>query len=124
MMHRTVDEFGTLDVLVNNAGNEGANPSSAAPKPFWETSPEDWQRWLGVNLFGVIACVTAATPYMVKQQRWPRRSKIDGRAALQASCSQKGVPSAGCFANGGCGMMASHIGPTSIFFGTSILIRQ
>lgn len=68
MMQQTVDEFGTLNILVNNAGNEGANPSHEAPKPFWETSPEDWHRWLGVNLYGVINCVTAATPYMVEQQ--------------------------------------------------------
>lgn len=69
MMARVADELGSIDILVNNAGNEGANPSeNSAPKPFWETTPQDWQRWLGVNLYGVINCVSAATPYMIQRQ--------------------------------------------------------
>ena len=35
-------EFGKIGVLVNNAGNAGANPNPDLRKPFWETGPEAW----------------------------------------------------------------------------------
>jgi 3-oxoacyl-[acyl-carrier protein] reductase len=55
-----------VDVLVNNAGNAGASggPLFGQP-PFWETGPQDWERWLGTNLFGVLNTTRAVLPHMV-----------------------------------------------------------
>ena len=44
---RVATEYGTVDVLVNNAG-------IGISGPFLETSVEDWKRTLDVNLWGVI----------------------------------------------------------------------
>jgi 2-hydroxycyclohexanecarboxyl-CoA dehydrogenase len=57
---------GVVDVLVNNAGNAGASggPLFGQP-PFWETGPQDWERWLGTNLFGVLNTTRAVLPHMV-----------------------------------------------------------
>jgi 3-oxoacyl-[acyl-carrier protein] reductase len=60
--------LGGVDVLVNNAGNAGADPSAVSPKPFWEQEPGDWGPFLNVNLFGVMHCVRAALPGMIEQQ--------------------------------------------------------
>lgn len=38
--------FGNVHLLVNNAG-------VAISRPVWETTPEDWQWVMGVNLYGV-----------------------------------------------------------------------
>jgi NAD(P)-dependent dehydrogenase (short-subunit alcohol dehydrogenase family) len=51
--------FGRLDALVNNAG-------IAIFGPIRETSLEDWQRVLAVNLTGPFICTQAATPLMLK----------------------------------------------------------
>lgn len=49
--------FGRLDALVNNAG-------IASFKPLLETSLEEWQRIMAVNLTGPFLCTQAAAPLM------------------------------------------------------------
>ncbi len=52
--------WGTVDVLVNNAGWD-------KPMPFVETTPEFWDRILALNLRGPIACTHAVLPHMIRQ---------------------------------------------------------
>ncbi|HAR23637.1 MAG TPA: oxidoreductase, partial [Bradyrhizobium sp.] len=54
--------------LVNNAGNAGATPDPDARKPFWETGPEVWNSFIGVNLYGVINCASACIPQMIERK--------------------------------------------------------
>jgi 3-oxoacyl-[acyl-carrier protein] reductase len=68
MVARANAAFGTIGILVNNAGNLGATPSPDARKPFWETGPEVWNTFIGVNLFGVMNCTSACIPGMIAQK--------------------------------------------------------
>ena len=65
MVARVADALGPVGVLVNNAGNLGANPTAEARKPFWETGPEVWNQAIGVNLYGVMNTVSAVIPGMI-----------------------------------------------------------
>jgi 3-oxoacyl-[acyl-carrier protein] reductase len=65
MFEKARAAFGKVDIVVNNAGNAGPDPSKVARKPFWEQDPEDWQPFLATNLFGVLNCVRAAGPAMI-----------------------------------------------------------
>lgn len=60
-------ELGTVSILVNNAGNSGAQPQR--PQPFWESDPANWEPFLAVNLTGVLACSRAVTPGMIELGR-------------------------------------------------------
>ena len=60
-INRVVEEFGRIDVLVNNAG-------IAEFKPMLETSYEEWTRILAVNLNGPFICTQACTPFMLKNE--------------------------------------------------------
>jgi 3-oxoacyl-[acyl-carrier protein] reductase len=62
---RVVDEFGSVDVLVNNAGTL----DHAAQ--FHNQSPELWERDLRVNLTGAFNCSQAVWPHM-KERGWGR----------------------------------------------------
>jgi len=55
-----VDEFGSLNIWVNNAGINIRGPAE-------EISPEDWQRVLDVNLSGYFYGAQAAGRQMIKQ---------------------------------------------------------
>jgi 3-oxoacyl-[acyl-carrier protein] reductase len=69
MVAKGEKEFGSpVGVLVNNAGNAGANPSPELAKPFWETGPQVWNSFIGVNLYGVMNCTAAVVPGMIKRQ--------------------------------------------------------
>ncbi len=54
-----------VDIVVNNAGNAGAN-ASMAMATFVDTNPGDWQPYLAVNLLGVMHCAHAALPGMIE----------------------------------------------------------
>src|SRR5579862_218358 len=54
-----------VDVLVNNAGNAGVE-GVGNRRPFAESSPEDWEPYLQVNLYGVLHCSRAVVPGMIE----------------------------------------------------------
>lgn len=53
-------EYGKLHILVNNAGIPGYR------KPAHETTSEEWDRIMNVNLKGAFFCTKYAAPYMIK----------------------------------------------------------
>src|ERR1700733_12212152 len=61
-VERTVATFGRLDVLVNNAG-------TAIPKPFVESTLEEMDRVLDINIRGVFVATQAALKHMTEGGR-------------------------------------------------------
>jgi 3-oxoacyl-[acyl-carrier protein] reductase len=59
-----VDQLGGVDILVNNAGNAGTEGFGPLV-PFADTDPDTWDRYLRVNLYGVMYCTHAALPAMI-----------------------------------------------------------
>ena len=58
LVDRALESFDAVDVLVNNAGITGPDA------PLWETTDEDWEKVLGLNLTGVFYCCRAVAPHM------------------------------------------------------------
>jgi len=56
-VEKTVETFGRLDILVNNAG-------TAIPKPFEETTLEEMDRMIGINIRGTMVATQAALRHM------------------------------------------------------------
>jgi 3-oxoacyl-[acyl-carrier protein] reductase len=56
-----VDHFGRIDILVNNAG-------IMVTKDVRETTEDDWDRTIDINLKGPYLCSKAVAPIMVAQQ--------------------------------------------------------
>lgn len=60
--------LGPIGVLVNNAGNRGAEPTDESLKPFWMIGSDIWNQQLGVNLFGVLNCTAAVMAGMIERK--------------------------------------------------------
>jgi 3-oxoacyl-[acyl-carrier protein] reductase/pteridine reductase len=61
VVEQVIEQFGRIDLLVNNA-------SVWLRSPFLEITPEQWQTALTVNLTGPFLCAQAVAPYMLAQQ--------------------------------------------------------
>ena len=62
MVQRTVDEFGALDILVNNA----ATTVRVRFEDLEGLTEDVWDRNLGVNLKGTFYCIRAARPHLAQ----------------------------------------------------------
>lgn len=58
MAKAAVDRFGSIDILINNAG------ILVTLKPFMEVSTEEWKQVMETNTLGPFHCVKAVFPYM------------------------------------------------------------
>jgi len=67
MAKKTVDRFGRIDILVNNAAAVGGIEIPDFMKPAEQLVAEDWNRFLEVNIKGTFLCCKAVIPYMKKQ---------------------------------------------------------
>ena len=62
MVERVKREWGSIDVLVNNAG-------LVHRKFFLQTKPEEWRAQIDVGLYGVLNCCHAVAAGMVERKR-------------------------------------------------------
>jgi NAD(P)-dependent dehydrogenase (short-subunit alcohol dehydrogenase family) len=82
LFHSTMDAFGRLDILFNNAGI-----AEEAPKPLHEYTTPEWNRILAVDLQGVFYCAREALKVMVKQ----RSGKIINVASIWGLAGSSGL---------------------------------
>ena len=64
MVERVKREWGSIDVLVNNAG-------LVHRKFFLQTKPEEWRAQIDVGLYGVLNCCHAVAAVMVERKARP-----------------------------------------------------
>ena len=98
LIDRTVDHFGRIDILINNAG------IGYIMKPIVEMETSDWDAVLGVNLRGVFLCTRAAARQMIHQGDGGRIINIASQAA------KSGFP----FAAGYCSSKHGLVGLTRV----------
>ncbi len=63
--NKAITGDGVFDLLVNNAGNAGAE-SLPSLVHFYKSDPDDWTRYFAVNLFGTMHCTRAVLPAMIE----------------------------------------------------------
>ncbi|MFD8911491.1 SDR family oxidoreductase [Streptomyces sp. NPDC059575] len=87
MTDRMVREFGTIDILVANAGLQ-------RDAPFTEMSVAQWQKVLDVNLTGQFLCAREATREFLRRGVVPEVSRAAGKIICMSSVHQV-IPWAG-----------------------------
>ncbi|MDX2730766.1 SDR family oxidoreductase [Streptomyces sp. PA03-2a] len=114
MVARMVEEFGTIDIMVANAGLQRDAPSV-------EMTLAQWQKVISVNLTGQFLCAREAAKEFVRRGVVPEVSRSAGKIICMSSVHQI-VPWAGhvnyASSKGGVGMMmetlAQELAPQGI----------
>ena len=85
MAKKTVDRFGRIDILVNNAAVVVNLTLKDFVKPVEQLTAEEWDKMLAVNVKGLFLCCKAVIPYMKKQGK----GKI---VNIASTCAFTGLP--------------------------------
>ncbi len=87
MFRQAVEAFGTVDIVVNNAGIQ-------EDVPFIEMSLEDWRKVLEVNLTGAFLCAREGAREFCRRGVDPKRSRAAGKILFVSSVHEV-IPWAG-----------------------------
>lgn len=87
MFATTIKEFGTVDILINNAGLQ-------KDARFHDMSLEEWNKVIGINLTGQFLCAREAIREFLRRGVVPGRSKAAGKIICISSVHEV-IPWAG-----------------------------
>ncbi|MGQ9836615.1 MAG: SDR family oxidoreductase [Cyanobacteriota bacterium] len=62
LVEKTLERYGHIDCLINNAG-------ICMSGPFLQTTPDHWQQLMAVNFWGYVHMIRAVLPDMLKRKR-------------------------------------------------------
>lgn len=106
----TLERFGHVDILINNAGITGPNVKLV------DYPLEDWARVINVDLIGVFHCCRALVPHLVRN-KW-------GRIVNMASVAGKdGNPNASAYSAAKAGVIALTKSLGKELVGTGVLVN-
>jgi len=106
MVARAMDEFGKIDILINNA-------AIRPHKPFREATVEDWETVRGVILDGAISCTRAVIDSMV-ENRYGRILFFMGEGAFAGGSGRAHVSAAKYGLVGLARSLAAEFAPNNI----------
>ena len=87
MFGEIIQQYGTLDILINNAGLQ-------QDAPFHEMTLQQWQKVIDVNLTGQFLCAREAIREFLRRGHQPERSKACGKIVCISSVHEL-IPWAG-----------------------------
>jgi len=70
LVGQTIEAFGDLSILINNARREQRGPGLPAygnSLPFWESDPDIWVQSVNVNVCGTFLMTRAAAPHLMRR---------------------------------------------------------
>lgn len=121
LVDRTVDQFGRIDIMVNNAG------IGFMMTPLLDVKPEDWATVIAVNLSGAFYCTQAAAKAMIAKGGGGRVINIASQAAktgfphMASYCSSKhgmvGLTRSTALELGGHGITVNAVCPNHVTTG-------
>lgn len=123
MMAKVHAHFGKIDILINNAG-------ICISSSLLETSVEEWDANMNVNLKGAFLCLQGAAKYMVEQKygKIVNISSICGRGAVSEgvaySASKAGVIQVTCNAAAELGKHNINVNSIAPGFVATPLVRE
>lgn len=87
MFRKTIDEFGTIDILVSNSGIQ-------KDSALVDMTLSQWQRVIEVNLTGAFLCAREAVKEFIRRGIEPKKSKSSGKIIFISSVHEV-IPWAG-----------------------------
>ena len=71
MVNKVAEAWGRVDIVVHNAGIPAGILETdgllALAPPFHETGKETWDKWVGIDFYGLLNLARAAIPHMINQ---------------------------------------------------------
>jgi len=110
----TVQHFGRLDILINNAGIFEAHPIADVSYEQWQ---ESWKRVISTNLLGAANAIYCAAQHMIRQKSG-RIVNISSRGAFRGEPDSPAYGASKGGMNSMSGSLAKYLAPYNIFMAT------